>query len=81
MSSLRAREGTVSRGPGPAVDERGVFVAERCGADVALRQEVESLLAFHDEDAMAKTPVSREAVAEPEKESFAPGTCSPAATG
>src|SRR5688572_23568544 len=57
------------------VDERGAFVAETCGADLALRREVESLLAFHEDDAgwHTRTPVAQEAVSAPEKEQFSPG--------
>jgi serine/threonine protein kinase len=46
--------------------ERAVFVAEACGGDPALRGEVDSLLAFHAEDAADES--------EPEREPpFAPG--------
>jgi serine/threonine protein kinase/Tfp pilus assembly protein PilF len=44
---------------------RGAFVMEVCAADAALREEVESLLTFHDEDDEA---------AETAKTEFAPGT-------
>src|SRR5262245_28805125 len=37
--------------------ERGVFVAEACGTDARLRQEVESLLAFHEEGVSTGPPV------------------------
>ncbi len=45
---------------------RNAFIAEACAGDEALRQEVESLLTFHDDDSDAVAPV-REA-------DFAPGT-------
>ena len=34
--------------------ERGAFVAEACGTDARLRQEVESLLSFHEEGASTR---------------------------
>jgi tetratricopeptide (TPR) repeat protein len=47
--------------------ERGAFVADACADDAALRQEVESLLQFHDDDGEAETgPASADDV-------FAPG--------
>jgi tetratricopeptide (TPR) repeat protein len=40
--------------------ERGAFVAEACGTDARLKQEVESLLAFHeDQDSHSLMPPSR----------------------
>ena len=36
------------------VDEQEAFVAEACGEDMALRQEVESLLQFHEDDKEAE---------------------------
>lgn len=43
--------------------DRSAFLAEACGNDTALRQEVESLLAFHSDAAQAATEAGR----------FAPG--------
>ena len=50
MESLhqRAKELFLAALERPAAD-RPAFLAEACGGDAALRQEVESLLAFHDE--------------------------------
>ena len=50
MSSLhqRAKDVFLAALERPAAD-RAAFLAEACGDDAALRQEVESLLAFHDE--------------------------------
>jgi len=39
--------------------DRNAFVAEACGADAQLRQEVESLLAFHDDEEGGATSNSR----------------------
>ena len=51
MSSIhqRAKDVFLEALARPAA-ERGAFVAGACADDASLRQEVESLLAFHDED-------------------------------
>src|SRR5688572_30709201 len=45
-----------------APDERAAFVADACTGDAGLRAEVESLLAFHEEDV---SPEARETQVEP----------------
>src|SRR6185295_7246990 len=56
----RAKELFLAALERPAVD-RPAFLAEACGGDAALRQEVESLLAFHDESEGAGRPPDRTA--------------------
>ena len=51
--------------------ERGLFIAEACGSDGALRQEVESLLAFHQESSAGSTAATSHREISPER--FAPG--------
>jgi len=69
MSSLHHRAKDVflaALGHPPA--DRAAFVMEACGDDVGLRHEVESLLAFHDDDAAEDEPAQDTPVAD-----FAPG--------
>ncbi|MES1256323.1 MAG: serine/threonine-protein kinase, partial [Acidobacteriota bacterium] len=68
MSSFhqRAKDVFVATLGRPA-GERAAFLAEACGGDEALRQEVESLLQFHEDEG------DGEAAGESEWPSFAPG--------
>ena len=50
--------------------DRAAFLAEACGDDTALREEVESLLRFHEIDS---TGFPTPAPAAPDPRSFAPG--------
>jgi hypothetical protein len=72
MSSIhqRAKDVFLAALARPA-DEQGAFLAEACGDDVALRQEVESLLQFHEDEKEAEAGVQadRDALDDP----FAPG--------
>jgi serine/threonine protein kinase len=72
MSSIhqRAKDVFLAALARPA-DEQGAFLAEACGDDVALRQEVESLLQFHEDEKEAEAGVEadRDALDDP----FAPG--------
>jgi tetratricopeptide (TPR) repeat protein len=73
MSSLhkRAKELFLAALDVPAADRPG-FLSEACGSDEALRDEVESLLAFHEEEsAGVQTPSPTAGPAA--KERFAPG--------
>jgi serine/threonine-protein kinase len=56
----RAKELFLAALERPAAD-RPAFLAEACGGDAALRQEIESLLAFHDESEGAERPPDRTA--------------------
>jgi len=57
MTSLhrRAKDVFLAALDRPAAD-RAAFLAEACGGDAGVRQEVESLLAFHDEQEGAEPP-------------------------
>ena len=70
MSSLheRAKELFLAALSRPAGD-RAAFLADACAEDAGLRAEVESLLAFH-EDEPARTPPSSPP---PARQSFAAG--------
>jgi len=70
MSSLhaRAKELFLAALSRPA-DDRDAFLATACGDDIALRQEVESLLRFHDEEDVDDDP----APSPPAQEAFAAG--------
>jgi tetratricopeptide (TPR) repeat protein len=73
MSSLhqRAKEVFLRALEKPAA-ERAAFVADACASDEALRQEVESLLAFHEEEAHEEATPSRPKT-DPSTASFATG--------
>jgi tetratricopeptide (TPR) repeat protein len=73
MSSLhqRAKDVFLAALARPA-DDRVPFLIEACGNDVELRQEVESLLAYHEQEGSAKAP-GRDTTAEHTEAVFAPG--------
>ena len=74
MASLhqRAKDVFLAALARPAGD-RSSFVADACAADDALRKEVDSLLAFHEEDARDDTDTGRGAPAPDESAPFTPG--------